>query len=89
MPETVTTKEYDWTYTTAYPGHIVREDEAFEFEPVGLADKMQSIPMNELKRYDPIMYYAEIQLFEDELHDNGSSHLVIRIVRLSSHCQCK
>lgn len=26
------------------------------------------------------MFYAEIPLFEDELHDNGASHLLTRIV---------
>jgi hypothetical protein len=36
--------------------------------------------MAELTRQDPILFYAEIPLFEDELHDNGSSNLLIRIV---------
>lgn len=36
--------------------------------------------MAELTRQDPIMFYAEIPLFEDELHDNGSSILLVRIV---------
>lgn len=39
-----------------------------------------SIPMAELTRPDPILFYAEIPLFEDELHDNGSSNLLVRIV---------
>ena len=43
-------------------------------------DPSQSIPMAELTRQDPILFYAEIPLFEDELHDNGSSILLIRIV---------
>lgn len=36
--------------------------------------------MAELTRPDPILFYAEIPLFEDELHDNGSSSLLVRIV---------
>lgn len=36
--------------------------------------------MTELTRQDPILFYAEIPLFEDELHDNGSSDLLVRIV---------
>ena len=36
--------------------------------------------MAELTRQDPILFYAEIPLFEDELHDNGSSDLLVRIV---------
>lgn len=39
--------------------------------------------MAELTRQDPILFYAEIPLFEDELHDNGSSDLLIRIVRVT------
>lgn len=35
--------------------------------------------MAELTRPDPILFYAEIPLFEDELHDNGSSALIVRI----------
>lgn len=38
--------------------------------------------MAELTRQDPILFYAEIPLFEDELHDNGSSDLLVRIVGL-------
>ncbi|KAJ3569088.1 hypothetical protein NP233_g5287 [Leucocoprinus birnbaumii] len=43
------------------------------------ANPAHSIPMAELTRPDPIMFYAEIPLFEDELHDNGSSALLVRI----------
>lgn len=38
------------------------------------------IPIEELSRQDPILFYTEIPLFEDELHDNGSSSLLIRAV---------
>ena len=40
--------------------------------------------MAELTRQDPILFYAEIPLFEDELHDNGSSDLLVRIVCFTS-----
>lgn len=40
------------------------------------------IPLAELTRPDPILFYAEVPLFEDELHDNGSSALIVRIVSL-------
>ncbi|KAG7097329.1 hypothetical protein E1B28_004688 [Marasmius oreades] len=42
-------------------------------------DPSQQIPLAELTRPDPILFYAEIPLFEDELHDNGSSALIARI----------
>lgn len=42
-------------------------------------DSSHEIPMAQLTRQDPILFYAEIPLFEDELHDNGSSTLLVRI----------
>jgi type 2A phosphatase activator TIP41 len=90
LPVTVAAKHYDWTYTVTYPGH--HSDIAAEIEsppdsmiPWTDADPenpSHSIPLAELTRPDPILFYAEIPLFEDELHDNGSSNLLVRIVRL-------
>jgi len=46
------------------------------------------IPTNEqinieiLKRPDPILFYDDIILFEDELDDNGISKMNVRIVSL-------
>ncbi|KAH9482494.1 TIP41-like protein [Psilocybe cubensis] len=80
MPPTVATKSYDWTYTTMYTGH----QESGQAEPVAWSaadpeDPSNAIPMAELSRPDPILFYAEIPLFEDELHDNGSSSVLVRI----------
>ncbi|KAF5387748.1 hypothetical protein D9615_000686 [Tricholomella constricta] len=83
MPKTVPTKPYDWTYTTTYTGH--ENSDATGECPVPLwtaADPdnpAHAIPMAELTRPDPILFYAEVPLFEDELHDNGSSSLLVRI----------
>jgi type 2A phosphatase activator TIP41 len=45
------------------------------------------IPMQLLARQDPvqdrILFYDDVPLFEDELHDNGESILNVRIVRLA------
>lgn len=84
MPVTVATKPYDWTYTTVYTGHESRDDEetsnSMRFVPAEAENPAHTIPLAELTRPDPILFYAEIPLFEDELHDNGSSHLLVRIV---------
>ena len=85
MPVTVATKPYDWTYTTVYPGHEGRDDDdapsdTTSFVPADTNNPAHTIPLAELTRPDPILFYAEIPLFEDELHDNGSSHLLVRIV---------
>lgn len=81
MPKTVPTKPYDWTYTTVYAGHDASPaGSSIEFMPADPTDEKRTIPISELTRPDPILFYAEIPLFEDELHDNGSSHLLVRIV---------
>ena len=52
------------------------------FAPADPENKEHSIPMAELTREDPILFYAEVPLYEDELHDNGSSSVLVRVVRL-------
>ncbi|KZT24567.1 type 2A phosphatase activator TIP41 [Neolentinus lepideus HHB14362 ss-1] len=80
LPETSPTKPYDWTYTTTYLGHTSSDAELpASWVAADAEDKSQSIPISELMRPDPILFYAEIPLFEDELHDNGSSNLLVRI----------
>lgn len=91
MPKTVSTKPYDWTYTTTYKGTVSRaSDDGFNTPRAPLEinwsdadplDRRHVIPIAELTRPDPILFYAEIPIFEDELHDNGSSTLLIKIVR--------
>lgn len=92
MPKTVPTKPYDWTYTTTYAGHSSshteddspiyspRPSESIPWTVTDPEEPSHTIPMAELTRPDPILFYAEIPLFEDELHDNGSSSLLVRIV---------
>ncbi|KAI0044605.1 TIP41-domain-containing protein [Auriscalpium vulgare] len=84
LPVTVATKPYDWTYTTTYAGHEPEEEATSSSSTVAWApgdpqNQAHSIPIAELTRPDPILFYAEIPLFEDELHDNGASHLLVRI----------
>ncbi|KAI0311025.1 type 2A phosphatase activator TIP41 [Amylostereum chailletii] len=81
LPTTSPTKPFDWTYTTTYPGNQVRSDGSEEIEWVkeDPTDSQHGIPLAELTRPDPILFYAEIPLYEDELHDNGASHLLVRI----------
>ncbi|KIM58769.1 hypothetical protein SCLCIDRAFT_127483 [Scleroderma citrinum Foug A] len=80
LPTTVIAKPYDWTYTTVYSGH--HPNGGVESGPWRDADAdncTHEIPLAELTRPDPILFYAEIPLYEDELHDNGSSNLLVRI----------
>jgi len=79
IPETSATKPYDWTYTTTYSGHSSPSSTELAWQLADLENESHTIPMAELTRQDPILFYAEIPLFEDELHDNGSSDLLVRI----------
>lgn len=83
MPKTVATKPYDWTYTTPYPGHnLPSSNNSISWLPADPENPSHTIPLAELTRQDPILFYAEIPLYEDELHDNGASYLLVRIVSI-------
>ncbi|KAF8339041.1 TIP41-like family-domain-containing protein [Cantharellus anzutake] len=77
MPPTVQAKPFDWTFTTTYPGHISKGE--FKFNPGDPENVLHRIPTEELSRPDPILFYSEIPLFEDELHDNGCAFLLTRV----------
>jgi len=73
-------------------GSVLSTDEDYEPPPLPVtpeithwntgnpANPSHLIPIAELTRPDPILFYAEVPLFEDELHDNGASTLLVRIV---------
>jgi hypothetical protein len=48
----------------------------------------ETIPMTLLARQDPvldtILFYDDVPMFEDELHDNGDSILNVRIVSVDA-----
>ncbi|KAH7103070.1 type 2A phosphatase activator TIP41 [Auriculariales sp. MPI-PUGE-AT-0066] len=83
MPKTVETKPYDWTYTTTYSGHSAPQ--SVVWQAASPSEPSHTIPLAELTRRDPILYYAQTTLYEDELHDNGSS-LVLCRVRVMPGC---
>ena len=69
-------KNYDWTYSTLYDGTIIGSNKGkYPFEP----DDDESLPIDKLSRPDPILYYDDLVLFEDELADNGISVLNVKI----------
>lgn len=65
-------KPFDWSYTTDYKGTLSAGAPAFE-----PTDK--PIPLELLRRPDPILFFDEIVLYEDELADNGIAMLVCKI----------
>lgn len=65
-------KPYDWTYTTKYRGTSNVELEQHEGESL--------VDVNRLRKQEPILFYDENILYEDELADNGTAMLMIRLV---------
>ncbi|KAG0178237.1 hypothetical protein DFQ28_000650 [Apophysomyces sp. BC1034] len=67
-------KPYDWTYSTVYNGTLVGGP-SFE------AADAPAIDIQRLKTPEPILFYDETVLYEDELADNGTAMLSIRLSR--------
>ncbi|KAI5290719.1 hypothetical protein KEM54_000647 [Ascosphaera aggregata] len=65
-------RPFDWSYTTDYKGTLLRSAESF-------APSKEPIPIELLKRPDPILLFDDIMLYEDELADNGISLLSVKI----------
>ncbi|RLV91694.1 Type 2A phosphatase activator TIP41 [Spathaspora sp. JA1] len=66
-----TVTPYDWTYSPNYKGTI---SETVKFSPT-----TDEIPIHRLTQPDPILFFDEAVLFEDELADNGISVLSYKI----------
>lgn len=67
-------KPYDWTYTTDYKGTFLGNDLTFNAVPT-----TERIDTEKLKAREQIMFFEEVLLFEDELHDHGVSSLSVKI----------
>jgi type 2A phosphatase activator TIP41 len=57
-------KPFDWSYTTDFKGTT----QGPQFEST-----TEQIPLHLLRRPDPILFFDEVILYEDELADNGIS----------------
>ena len=64
-------KPFDWSYSTDHKGTTSPQP---SFEPSDA-----QIPLELLKRPDPIRFFDEIMLYEDELADNGITMLSCKI----------
>lgn len=68
-------KPYDWSYSTFYSGSLENASTpAKEFKP---SEKL--IPIELLKRRDPILFFDEVMLYESELDDNGISMFSVKV----------
>lgn len=57
-------KPFDWSYSTDYKGTLRSPSPPFEAST-------KPIPLELLKRPDPILFFDEVILYEDEMADNG------------------
>ncbi|XP_065158009.1 TIP41-like protein [Atheta coriaria] len=64
-------KPYDWTFSTDYKGSIQGN---CTVEPTD-----ERIDMERLKEKEKILFYQELMLYEDELHDNGIAQCTVKI----------
>ncbi|KAF3924811.1 hypothetical protein ABW21_db0202210 [Orbilia brochopaga] len=64
-------KPFDWTYSTNYRGTLTGNA---RFEPT-----TEQIPLDKLRRQDPILFFDDVMLYEDELADNGMSILSVKV----------
>lgn len=65
-------KPFDWSYSTDYKGSPYAG--GLQFEP-----STTPIPLDLLKRPDPILFFDEVMLYEDEMADNGITLLSCKI----------
>ena len=67
-------KPFDWTFSNDYKGTIAG--------PVTVTPTDERIDIERLKEKEKILFYQELMLYEDELHDNGISSCTIKIVNM-------
>ncbi|XP_041935314.1 TIP41-like protein [Alosa pseudoharengus] len=65
-------KRYDWTYTTDYRGTLLGED-------MRITPTTERIDLERLKAREQIVFFEDVLLFEDELHDHGVSMISAKI----------
>ncbi|CCU99161.1 unnamed protein product [Malassezia sympodialis ATCC 42132] len=95
------TKQYDWTYSSTWPGmpgatapddvhdprSPIRRTAWHDAFQLGTDPARDRIPVERLSAAsgEPILFYDDIVLYEDELGDNGSSllHVKVRVMPTS------
>ncbi|XP_047235189.1 TIP41-like protein isoform X1 [Girardinichthys multiradiatus] len=67
-------RPFDWTFTTDYRGTLLGEE--LQMKVTKTEDR---IDIEKLKAREHIMFFEEVLLFEDELHDHGVSMISVKI----------
>ena len=69
-------QKFDWTYSTKYRGSTFKG--GAHWEPESTDDKIDFESLKQRAGED-ILWSADVILFEDELHDHGTSKLTVRV----------
>ncbi|CAN1164650.1 TIP41-like protein [Linum perenne] len=83
--------DYDYTFTTPYIGSETIENQCESGEPIDGNGKLQwedckeQIDVVSLASKEPILFYDEVVLYEDELADNGVSLLTVKVRVMPSY----
>ncbi|XP_023016005.1 TIP41-like protein [Leptinotarsa decemlineata] len=64
-------KPFDWTFSSDYRGTV--------HNSAVITPTEERINMEKLKEKEKILFYQELMLYEDELHDNGISSCTLKI----------
>ncbi|KAK4240564.1 TIP41-like protein [Achaetomium macrosporum] len=72
-------KPFDWSYSAKYVGDEVRAGDGRGLAKKGEGEKAEEIPLELLKRRDPILFADEVVLYESELDDNGISIMSAKV----------
>ncbi|KAG6448740.1 hypothetical protein O3G_MSEX005704 [Manduca sexta] len=70
-------KAFDWTFSTDYKGTLT--------DNIVVEETHEVIDFEILKQRDQILFYHDLTLFEDELHDHGVSKLSVKIRVMPSY----
>ncbi|CAH0628791.1 unnamed protein product [Chrysodeixis includens] len=70
-------RPFDWTFSTNYKGTLTNN--------IVIEETDETINFNLLKQKDQILFYHDLTLFEDELHDHGVSKLSVKIRVMPSY----
>nr|XP_022344260.1 TIP41-like protein [Crassostrea virginica] len=68
-------KPFDWTFTTDYKGTLLEKED----KKITVSETTERIDIEKLKVREKILFYEDMLLFEDELADNGTSLLNVRM----------
>jgi type 2A phosphatase activator TIP41 len=77
-------KPYDWSYSTVYRGSLANGDGEKGKTTREFAESRTPIPIELLKRRDPILFFDDVMLYESELDDNGISVCSVKL-RVHEH----